>query len=696
MEKKEKKKKDQLPIRINILFIVVFLMFSLLIYNLGVVQIIEGEAMQEEIDRTIQDISKSPVPRGRILDSNYNEVAANEALFAITYTPSKGIQAKDRLKVAENLAPHITMDTKGVREQSKKEYVYLKNEASLKKDLQKKHNTAGMENDKVYELMLGMITEEDIESISEEELEVIAVKEELDKATTLTPQIIKNDGITLEEYSAVAERLNDLPGINATIDWDRVYPYEGTFRNLIGSLTTQAQGIPAEKADYYLTRGYSRNDRVGSSGLEGQYEDLLRGRKEQVSYTTSKNGAVIDSEIIVPGEAGKDIVLTIDMDFQQEVDKILREEMKAIINQHPYQHRFLTEAVAVVMNPKTGELLAVSGQTHDKENNEYRDTSLKAIHNSYLPGSAIKGATVLAGYHSGVITPGQSFNDRPIQISGSPKKASWMNLGPVNDIDALKRSSNVYIFYIALRMGGVNKYPFPDGDTAPIDLGAWQEMRNYFKQFGLGAPTGVDFPNESTGLEGSGTLPGLLMDNAIGQYDTYTALQLAQYVSTIANDGLRVQPHFVKEIWNPANPENEAGTLFRSTNTTVLNRIQMEQSQIERVQEGFRQVFQASGGTAVRYFGDVARYRQYNAAGKTGTAENAVYENRQLVAETENLSLVGYAPYDDPEIAFSIIVPHTGIVSNKYPVNHRIGQRILDAYFSDDNSNDVEEDEEEQ
>src|SRR5699024_6290819 len=124
---------------------------------------------------------------------------------------------------------------------------------------------------------------------------------------------------------------------------------------------------------------------------------------------------------------------------------------------------------------------------------------------------------------------------------------------------------------------------------------------------------------------------GNLLDLAIGQYDTYTTMQLAQYVSTIANGGYRVRPHFLNEIRLPNSSEDDGlGSVYRSVNTDILNRIQMPKSQIERVQEGFKQAYQSSTGTAYSYFTG----KDYNPAGKTGTAES-VYVEDGTVAETE-------------------------------------------------------------
>lgn len=673
-----KKRKAQLPFRLNILFFVVFLLFSVLIIQLGVVQILNGASYQEEIDQTVLDTTKVPVPRGKIFDRYHNVVVDNKPLYSITYTPPKGIQAIDNLNLAEDLSDFISMvDSDGelprLTLRNKREYWYLKNEEEAISRLTSEEKDT-LNNAEQYQAILKKITEEEVSNFTDEELEVIAIKKELDKAYSLTPQVIKNENITSKEYARVAEHLDLLPGINATIDWDRDYPWGNTFSSFLGRITSQEEGLLAEKVQYYLTRGYSRNDRVGRSGLEEQYEDILMGRKEQIQYTTNKSGKVIDSKVVVEGERGKDLVLTIDMEYQELVDEILRTELKTTINKFPYENRYLKDALAVVLNPKTGELLAVSGQHYDEEEDEFMNAAFKTIYDAHRPGSVVKGATILAGYQSGVISPNQTFHDAPIKIAATPIKGSWQNLGTVDDIDAIKRSSNVYMYYIAMRMGG--EYNYEWDKKIRFNRESFQVMRNYFSQFGLGIETGLDFPFEETGYVGENPDAGNLQDFAIGQYDTFTTMQLAQYVSTIANDGYRVKPHFLKEIREPTPINKDLGSLYRSMNTEVLSRVEMDQSYIKRVQEGFRRAYQEPGGTGYNYWSD----KDYNPAGKTGTAENEVYEDGKKI-ELENLTLVGYAPYDDPEVAFAVVVPNLGDVRGQHSINHAIGTGILDAYF---------------
>lgn len=680
----KKQKTSRIPLRINIVFFVVFILFSILVLRLGIVQILQGESFQEEIDRTIQDTSKSPVPRGKMFDRNGEVIVDNKPLYSITYTPPKRVQAEDKLKLAKKLTDFLTIDEDGLKkitERNKKEYWYLMNQEEAVSRLSDQE-IEDLDDIEQYDLMLERITDEDIADLTDEEMQIIGIKRELDKAYALTPEVIKNKDISVEEYAQIAENLSELPGINATTDWERKYIYGDTLKSIIGSITSQEQGIPAEKEEYYLTRGYNRNDRVGKSGLEEQYEDVLRGRKEQIQYTTTKNGEVIGSEIAVPGERGKDLVLTIDMEYQELVDEIVLRELKNAKSKFPGPNKYLEDALAVVLNPKTGEILALSGQHYDRETGKYESTPHKVLYDAHRPGSTVKGATVLAGLESGVISPGDVLHDRPIKILETPLKSSYRPLGSVNDQNALKVSSNVYMFYIALRMGGDFRYPYPNNTGTPANAKeGMQKMRNYFNQFGLGVRTGVDFPFESTGFVGPDPIAGNLMDIGIGQYDTYSTMQLGQYVATIANDGYRVEPHFVKEIRQPSN-NGELGPVDKVTHPKVLNKIDVDPSYIERVQTGFWKAFNEAGGTGYSNWAG----KSYRPAGKTGTAENEVFEKQpdgkfKKVADTENLALVGYAPFDEPEVAFAVIVPNLGKVRGQYSINHEIGKGLLDTYF---------------
>ncbi|HLR64919.1 MAG TPA: penicillin-binding protein 2 [Pseudogracilibacillus sp.] len=679
--KKNKKKKAYISLRINILFFIVFLIFAGLILQLGIVQILHGEEYQTEVDRKVEDTAKSSVPRGKIYDRKHSVLIDNKVMYAITYTPPKRVQPEDKLELAEKLDEYMSVskkDIKRITDRNLREYYYLKHTEEIIERLSDEE-IEELDNNEQYKLALERIEDDELDSITEDEKRVIAIKRELDKAYALTPQIIKNEDVTPEEYARIAENLSELPGISVSTDWERENKYDNLLSSIVGGVTSQEQGIPAEGEEEYLLKGYNRNDRVGRNGLEQFYEDVLRGRKEEIKYTTTKKGEVIDSEIVVPGERGKDLVLAIDLDYQQKVDEIVRDALKKEVGS---SNRFLQDAMAVVMNPKTGEILALSGQHYNKEKNEYEDAPYKALYDVTEPGSSIKGATVLTGFNEGVISPGQGFYDAPIKMRASnPMRSLSTTIGYADDVKALQRSSNIYMFYIALRLMGDYRYPFPTDGVPPFNLDGLQAMRNNFGQFGLGSSTGIDFPSESTGQKSKPENPANILFNAIGQYDTYTTLQLAQYVSTIANDGRRVKPKLVNEIRYPSS-DDELGGVYRHNDTEILNNLEVDENGLKRVQEGFWKVFNEPGGTGYSYWAG----KEYKPAGKTGTAETKVFVDGQGY-DTNNLTLVGYAPYDDPEVAFAVLVPNVTNNTSRPPINHAIGLGIMDAYFKGKDEN---------
>ncbi|QHN49869.1 penicillin-binding protein 2 [Geobacillus stearothermophilus] len=677
----KRKKRAQVPIRLNILFFFVFLLFSALILRLGVVQIVYGEDYRREVERTQDEIVSTPVPRGKIYDRFGQVIVDNTPQKTITYTRSKTTQPEEILDVARKLAQYIDIPDaeEKVTERDMKDYWILTHPEEAKKKVseqeRKKLADQGLTqkeiDKKVYEWTLDRITKQDLAQISKSELEVIAIKHEMESGYALTPQTVKSKGVTDREYAVVSEHLSELPGVNTTVDWDRKYVYDNTFRSVLGSVTEEDEGVPRERLDYFLARDYSRNDRVGKSYLEMQYEEVLHGKKAKVKNVVDKSGRVVSVEEVYPGERGKDLVLTIDAELQQKVEEIIQQEILA--TKRKGRSPLLDRAFVVMMNPKTGEVLAMAGKL--LQDGKFVDFAIGNITSAYAMGSAVKGATVLTGFQTGVLHPNTYIKDEPLYIKGTPVKKSWKTMGTINELTALKQSSNVYMFKTAIAIGGGVYRPH-----APlrINLEAFTTIRHYFSQFGLGVKTGIDLPNELSGFQGQSTRGGFLLDLAIGQYDMYTPMQLAQYVSTIANGGYRMKPQLVKEIREPSADGKKLGRIMKRFEPVVLNRIDMKTEYIKRVQEGFRRVMQEPGGTAYSYFASAS----YKPAGKTGTAE-AFYDGpiqSRRNDPTYNLTLVGYAPYNDPEVSFAVVVPWA-TQGESDGINDRIGRRILDAYF---------------
>ncbi|KAF0818375.1 putative protein YqgF [Bacillus sp. ZZV12-4809] len=684
-----KKKKTHVPFRLNMLFFAVFLLFSLLILRLGMVQIVYGDDYKREIERTEDVTVNSPVPRGKMFDRNGQVIVDNTPQNAITFT-NNGYKQDEMLEVAERLAKLIDKDTKKVQERDKKDYWIMKNpdkaEAKVTKkdkdELEKKYEGKDKELDKaIYQLTLDRITKEELSELTKDDLEVLAIYREFTSGYALTPQIVKNKKVTPEEFAVVSENLQILPGVDTTTDWERYYAFGDTLKSVLGKVTSSDEGLPAEQIEYYMARDYSRNDRVGKSYIEMQYEEVLHGQKAKVKNVTDKAGNVLETVPITDGQRGKDLVLSIDMDLQKEVEKIIEEELRKA--KASAGTALLDRAYVVLMDPHTGEVLSMAGKkiVKDKETgqSQMQDDALGNITTTYNVGSAVKGATILTGYKTGAINPGTVLYDRPLKIKGTPVKKSWRNFGSLNDINALKFSSNVYMFETVIRIGG-GRYEFEK--PLWIDEKAFSTVRESFAQFGLGVRTGIDLPNEQTGFKGMSVLPGFMLDLSIGQYDTYSNMQLAQYVSVIANGGNRMEPHIVKEIREPLMENNELGPIVQEMEPKVLNRVELEEGWMDRVQEGFRRVMQESGGTGYSNFGG----KEYKPAGKTGTAE-AFYDGPERSKfgkeppEVMNLSLVGYAPSNNPEIAMAVLVPWAYQGSVDHGANKKIGERVLDAYF---------------
>ncbi|WP_246017829.1 peptidoglycan D,D-transpeptidase FtsI family protein [Mesobacillus subterraneus] len=692
------KKKNSTPLRVNILFFTVFVLFSLLVLRLGIVQIVHGEDYKREINRKEDVTVNNPVPRGKMLDRNYKVIVDNKPLNAITYT-NEGATQEEMLKVAARLAQIIDQKTDKVRERDKKDFWIIKYPDEAKKliseeelELYSKKKTG---NKDLYKLQLKRITDNHLKQLSQQDIEELAIFRIMNSGYKFTPQIIKNEGVTLEEFAIVNENLDKLPGVNATMDWDRQYMFEDTFRPVLGRITTSSEGLPAERIDYFMSRGYNRNDRVGKSNLELEYEDVLQGKKEKVVNVTDKAGELLEKELVSEGSRGKDLILSIDMDLQIAVEKIIEKELWAAKSSPGTG--LLDRAYVVLMDPNTGEVLAMAGKriVRDQETNKLylEDDALGNILNTFNVGSVVKGATVLTGYKTGAINSYTRFDDRALDIKGTPIKKSYSYLGVLNDIQALKVSSNVYMFHTAIKIGkGVYRYQQP----LNLNSNVWDTIRSSFASFGLGVRTGIDLPNEQTGAKGVNYPVGKVLDLVIGQYDTYSNMQLAQYISTIANNGYRMQPRLVKEIREPATNTEELGQVYTSFPPNVLNEIGMDQQWLDRVHSGFEKVMQEPGGTAYRYFGNAP----YSPAGKTGTAE-AFYDGPlrkkgDPMMDTMNLSLVGYAPSRKPEIAMAVMVPWAYQGSVDHGANKKIGRAVMDTYFNLKNqTTETEEDEQE-
>ena len=268
-------------------------------------------------------------------------------------------------------------------------------------------------------------------------------------------------------------------------------------------------------------------------------------------------------EVTRSAQKGLDLYLTIDIELQEKLDNTLKTVLQREGGTEGREE--FNSLFTCMMDPTTGGVLAMSGYTMDLETKEMTYFASGNYVSLVNPGSCIKGATLYMGQSEGVVEPGEVINDAIMNIGGE-EFGSYENHGPVNDIQALSVSSNVYMFNIAIRLGGAT---YEEGQPLVMeDVGqTLDKMRSYFSRFGLGNVTGVDAPGEVSGYMGFGNLPGMTLNYSIGQLDMYTPLQLLQYVSVIATSGSMYQIHLMDRITesNTQNVVEEYPAKLKST-----------------------------------------------------------------------------------------------------------------------------------
>lgn len=478
--------------------------------------------------------------------------------------------------------------------------------------------------------------------------------------------------ISQDEMAKIVERRTELPGIDVIVEPMRQIKEDddGAFAtHILGSTAA----IRSDQLQEYLARGYSPTDRVGELGLELYYEEQLRGKDGVMEVHVNKNSETVEKKMRRAAEPGNDLVLALDWRFQSKVEEILETSVKEI-QQDPKKSKSVTEAHAIVMNPNTGEILAMATYPDYNLNWHYNRVEFNKryheeilphqrndlIHAAYAPGSTVKPLYVMLSLQEGLTTPTETIYDRGGLMIGNVYMRNWRagGHGSVNARRALQVSNNTYMYTMAMRLAdkAYSQNKSYKAQFAVIDY--------YNAQFGLGVKTGVDLPGEITGWFSDYTYLGNLAHAFIGQYDNFTPMQLAQYVSTIANGGYRLRPHLVKEIRKGTTDPSKPGPVLTTIKPEVLNRVEIDPKWLKVAQEGMRMVTQP-GGTAYYSFQGLP----FTVAAKTGTAQTGGAEDNALI--------VGYAPYENPQVAFVVIVPKGGQGSDS---SGPIARKILEAY----------------
>lgn len=659
--------------------IILIILFITIIFRLFYLQVLKEEQYSKElVMATEKSVESTSAPRGRIYDRNYNLLVDNEAIKTIYYKKESGITKEEEINLSYTVGELINVDYSKMTDNILKDFWYINNQEEGKDKITdsewKDYEERNLSSDDIYDLIIERISEKDLSVYTEVDKEAAYIYYLMNKGYSYAEKIIKNVDVSEEEYALISENIDTLKGFNTKLDWERVYLYGDIFKSILGTVSSNNQGIPAELASHYLENGYSLDDRVGISYLEYQYEDYLKGTK--ATYKVLSDNSY---ELVSEGTRGNDIVLTIDIELQKYLEEMLSSEVlnaKNEINTEYYDRSF-----AVVSNPYTGEILAMAGKQvriKDDGSKYIIDYTPGIVTLPVTPGSVVKGASMLVGYKYGAIDIGEVLLDECIKIKDTPEKCSWRTMGNIDDLYALRYSSNVYQYKIAIKVGGGN---YVYNEALSLDKSAFEKYRNMYAEFGLGVKTGIDLPVESLGYMGSSTLPGHLLDFAIGQYDTYTPIQLSQYINTLANGGSRMKPYLLKEVYAPSvNAEEKFGTMIYKAETEVQGTVDVDKKYIDRVREGFNQVI--TDGLGYGYMG-----YYMDSSGKTGTSQSFIDTNGDGVVDTETItsSFVGYSPSENPRMSVVVVSPdisHSyGSSTYQSAVTKRISANITNKFF---------------
>ena len=657
--------------RVIIFLIITLILFFIVLVKLVNVMVIDKDKYSKNLNNlTYSRVLGTSSPRGRIYDRNYNIIVDNKSLKTITYQKIKGTSNLEMVEVARKVVNHLNLDYDKLTKRSKKEYLCVIDkkycDSLVTQKERDKVSQKKMTSNELQELKYERIPDEKL-IFSEEENKVAHLYYLMNKGYTYEEKIIKSDA-TNEEYAYISENNVELTGFKTKLDWERVYPYGDVFKTLLGKVSTSTQGIPAEEKDYYLEKGYSLNDRVGISYIEKQYEEYLRGEKAIYEVVNT-----YETKLVKEGSRGKDIVLSIDINLQREVERILAEHI--ISAKSEPNTEYYDRSSVIIQDPNTGEILAMAGKKY--VNGTIIDDTPSLLTSPITPGSVVKGASMLVGYNTGAIHIGERLLDECIKVAGVAEKCSYRTLGVIDDITALAKSSNVYQFKIALRVNGQEYYRNMKMNFNQVAFDIYRKM---YHSFGLGVKTQIDLPVESLGYTSKDRAAGNLLDFVMGQYETYTPIQLSQYITTIANGGARLQPHFLKEVHSSSDTD-EIGKLEFVVDKKVLNYIETSPEYMARVREGFIAVLNSPGGYGVGYMN-----WNMKPAGKTGTSQSFIDTDGNGVIDTETItsSFLGYAPYDNPKMSIVVTSPDSSHPNSNIDyaslVTYRITQRVTEKY----------------
>ena len=674
---KEKAKNDR--IRYNILTILVYIVGIVLLAQLFNLQIVHGEEYRETSNTKLTRESVLKADRGSIKDSSGTMLASVDAQYSIVLYKTKVNNETLNTTIlkllnilstnGDSYVDNFLIDVNPYR-------FKLEEEESQKK--WKKANN--IDEDATAEEAFNYFKNKyDIASDNVEDIrKILAIRYEISyKGYSSTKSIEIASNISRQSLEQIKERNAEFSGVEVVETPVRVYPLKTTASHILGRIGRIESSELEGNEDIY-----NQNDIIGKSGIEYVFEKYLKGTDGVKQIDMNVDGTITDEYVSKEAVSGSDVILTIDSKLQAVTEQALADNINKIANHGFSQENNPADAgAAVVLNVKTGEVIAMASYPdYDPSafvngidtntwnyyiNGDTKPLENKAISAMYSPGSTYKMVTALAGLETGTITPKTKINDTGVFRKYNSSWKCWNRHGHgyLNVSQAIEHSCN-YFFYDL-------------GDRLGID-----NLAKYSYYLGLGHKTGIELKGEIDGVLASNEIakqenrvwnPGETISAAIGQsYNTFTPLQMAKYVAMIANRGKNLDVTIVKSIINPDGSEVSRDEYESYVNEKLglqqenVEEMSFKEENIEAILEGMRGVTSESGGTAYSTF------KNFNieVGGKTGSAQTGVQGKT-------NAWFVGFAPFDDPEIAIVVFVRNGGHGS----YTAEVARDIIAQYF---------------
>ncbi|MBR4261085.1 MAG: penicillin-binding protein 2 [Clostridia bacterium] len=644
-------------IKYNILSMFVYIVGIILLIQLFNLQIIKGEEYRNQSNTRLTRESVLKAARGNILDRKGYPIVSNTMGFRLDLYKTKvdnqtlnrtilnivNVLEKNGDKYNDNLP--ITVNPFEFTSQDEE---YLK---KWKKNNRIDENASA--EDCFYELKRKYdIQSEDIE----ETRKIMTVRYEIAQngySNTRPVQICGN--LSRASSMELSERNADFAGIDIVTEPIISYNSGSLASHILGTVHKISAEELQGKEDTY-----DMNDVIGKTGIQYVFEDWLKGKNGIRQIDMDIGGTITSEYIQKEAVAGSDVVLTIDSNMQAVTEKALLDNITKIATGGFYAQSDADAGAAVVMNVKTGEILAmasypdyepqlfVEGISTEKYKEYQSKAALfnRAISGTYAPGSIFKMISAIAGLQEGAITVNTKINDTGV-YPHAHKPVCWYYTeygrghGALNVSEAIKHSCNYFFYEVGNRIG--------------ID-----KLEKYAKYFGLGKKTKVELPSESTGVVASRSIAdkenrtwyvGETLSAAIGQsYNNFTPIQMAKYISMLANGGKNIDVTLIKTVIDSDGNQKSKQEIDEFVNQKLgfdsnddTENLDISPENLKAILEGMKGVTSESGGTAYSTFAGF----NIEVAGKTGTAQ---------VGNKTNGWFAGFAPYDNPEIAVVVVV----------------------------------------